>query len=130
MLVKITKKQADYVHYGDGNYRCDGCKLWHPAKLCFLFDFRDVVQPWGSCDFHREGVASKDNVPHNIMSPKTAGYVENPFKTGYGCRRCEEFDRKEYKCKKVNENGEPDPGVIDPMGCCDEWEVDPVFGAI
>jgi len=129
---KLSKSdlKVDYVHHGDGNYRCDSCKLWNPNKLCLLFSIADRVQPWGGCNFHTEGTPSTNNYPLAVISPKAAGYVETPFKNGYGCRRCEYFDRGDWKCEKVSENGLPDNGVIHPMGCCNKWEVDKVFGAI
>jgi hypothetical protein len=126
VLVKISKKEAVYVHAGDGNYHCAQCKEWNPAKLCRLFSITDVVRDIGGCIYWAEGQPSNQNVPQKLVTPAAAKYEEN--KAGFGCKRCEYFLREGWACKEVSNSGQPDNGFIHPEGCCNLWDKDELFG--
>ena len=132
-MAKITKKEAEYVHVDGANYKCDECRDFNPIGLCRLFTTGDRVRWFGSCNKWAAGTPSTQNVPQDIIGIKEAGYVENPARVGYSCKRCHEFDRESYTCEKVTEVGgigDPDPGFISPGACCDEWKFDKVFSIL
>lgn len=129
--VKLSKKAADYIDSGDGKYFCQSCvEANRDVTRCREMSAQDVISRIGSCIKWKEGAPAFDPQQRNYEghSKREVKYEENV--AGFGCKRCKHFDREEYKCEEVTENGSPDPGVIMPSGCCNEWHKDPVFGII
>lgn len=130
-MVKLSKRAADYIHAGDGKYFCSECvEANNEVTLCREMRPEDRISRTGSCIKWKEGHPIFNPRERNFEghSPREVKYEENS--AGFGCRRCQHFDRAEYKCKEVTEQGSPDPGMIMPGGCCNEWKKDPVFGVI
>lgn len=131
MLVKLSKKAADYIDAGDGRYFCKDCvEASDDVTLCREMRAQDKISVNGSCIKWKEGTPAFDPTERNFEghTPKELKYEENP--AGFGCKRCVHLDREAYKCEEVNESGPPDPGVIMPRGCCNEWKRSPIFGGI
>lgn len=129
-MLKTSKQQAEYIHVDGANYKCDECRDFNPIGLCRLFSASDTVRWFGSCNKWASGTPSTHNIPQNITTPREAGYIENPAKVGYSCKRCHEFDREKYLCEEVSEAEEPDAGLISPAACCDRWKFDKVFSIL
>lgn len=129
-MAKITKEQAEYIHVEGTNYKCDECRDFNPIGLCRLFSASDTIKWFGSCNKWASGTPSAHNIPQNITTPKEAGYLENPSKKGYSCKRCGEFKQEKWLCEKVSERGQPDNGIISRDGCCDCWQFHPVFSIL
>lgn len=129
--MKLSKKAADYIDAGDGRYFCADCvEANSDVSLCREMRSQDRISRLGSCIKWKEGRPAFEVTGRNFEghTPGELKYEENP--AGFGCKRCRHFDRGEYKCEEVTEKGNPDPGVIMPQGCCNEWRKDPVFGVI
>lgn len=84
----------------------------------------DVINPWGTCNHWGYGQPGTWGVqPRGTWTKEDGGYVENPFRTGYGCHQCRYFDGPMQDCKKVNKDSAGvDPGRIAAGGCCDVWD--------
>jgi hypothetical protein len=130
-MPKSTKKAVDYIDAGDGRYFCEACvEANGDVTLCREFRAQDIISRIGSCIKWKEGRPAFDPSQRNFEghTPGEMKYEENP--AGFGCRRCDNFDRREFKCEVVDEKGGPDFGVIMPSGCCNDWQKSPIFGII
>jgi len=129
--MKLSKKAADYIHAGDGSYFCAQCVEANAAvTLCREMRPQDRISAIGSCIKWKEGAPAFNPEQRNFdgHSPTELRYEEN--KAGFGCKRCNHFNREDYCCEEVSEKGPPDQGVIMPGACCNEWRKDPIFGII
>jgi hypothetical protein len=127
MRGKIAKQTASYVfmHGGRTEYECRDCSQFIPEKdRCIQHGPQDVIRAHGSCDYFLYGKPQPGAVANGPLTPKSSGYIENPAKVGFSCKRCEYFDLP-ADCRKVDKNSPgPTPGLIHPNGCCNAWEAD------
>lgn len=125
-LVKITKAQAGYVYSPFSHYFCSECALLsHDGKCTNYTTADELVASTGGCNDWRDLARGRQEGQHDRTRAQT-GYMENGV--GFSCKRCEEFIGRAERCKKVDEAGDPAWGRIDPNGCCNFWERDPVDG--
>lgn len=128
----ISKKASVYIHAGDGNYHCKDCKEADKnVVVCRWMRATDKISSIGGCTKWKEGAPKFDPKKDSFLgcSPEELKYEEN--KVGFGCRRCTHFKRKVWACGTVDKDSPgPDPGVIHPMACCDDWDKDKTFGEV
>ena len=130
-MEKLSKKQADYVHNDPkGTYFCRDCA--HADKevaLCGEMRAQDKIKPIGSCIKWSPGPPQftpfRGFDGHTLTELK---YEERP--NGFSCKRCHHFERLNYLCEKVDEDGKPDAGMIMPDGCCNEWKFSRLFSIL
>jgi hypothetical protein len=122
---KIEKQAALYVFRPEGNVTCGMCIFRKDKTKCAILN--DKIELYGSCGFYIHGDVDDDNPKMPWIGTVTkleAGYVEN--KTGFQCKRCEEWVAIGRSCKKVDKYSAGDtPGEIHPNACCNIWEPDP-----
>lgn len=121
----IPKEVVLYIHRDNTNITCGQC-VFVKGNKCKLFGIGTTISASaGTCGFFIKG-EENDAVPFiGTITKVEAGYMEN--KTGFQCKRCEEFLIPERACKKVDKNSKgDDPGQIHPDACCNRWEADKV----
>jgi hypothetical protein len=122
MSDKLSKALVLYVFAPSRNsYQCKNCAYYFEGN-CSQYKKQDAeVKEYGSCNLwgSNEGGAG---VGTSDRTKADTGYMEN--KPGFGCRRCAEFVGDTKRCKKVDEEGGPNPGFISPVACCSRWEPD------
>lgn len=126
-MEKLSKALALYVFNPPSNYTCSECAYGSGGHCSQFLTSDDVIKPYGSCnlwDWDKGGYL-KINGPHSRTKEAT-GYMEN--KAGFSCARCEEFLADTKACKKVESEGVPANGKIEPTGCCSRWEKSPMYG--
>lgn len=121
-----SKQSVLYVFRPEGNVTCGMCIFRKDFTKCAILN--DVVASYGSCGFYVHGDVddANPNMPWiGTVTKLEAGYMEN--KTGFQCKRCEEFDIENRACEKVDKNSPGDtPGEIHPNACCNMWEADKI----
>ena len=121
----IDKEAVLYIHRENTNITCGQC-VFVKGNKCKIFGISTAIsRDSGSCGFFIKG-EENDAIPFiGTITKVEAGYLEN--KTGFQCKRCEEFLIEERACKKVDKNSKgDDPGMIHPNACCNRWEADKV----
>ena len=123
---KVSKEAVLYVFRPEGNVTCGMCVFRKDFTKCAILN--DAVASYGSCGFYIHGDVNDANpkMPWiGTVTKEEAGYIEN--KTGFQCKRCEEWIPNTRDCKKVDKLSAGDtPGEIHPNGCCNAWEADKV----
>jgi hypothetical protein len=122
----IDKEAVLYIYRKGTNITCGQCVFVENGKCKIFVKSDDTISPSaGSCGFFIHGNSNPDIPVIGSITKVEAGYMEN--KTGFQCKRCEEFLIEERACKKVNKDSKGDtPRMIHPDACCNRWEADKI----
>lgn len=118
---KIPKAVAGYIYRPETDYTCDVC-LYYKEKKCALYGPTVDIKPYGGCNLWIHAEPGKFGIPWiGLVTRLETGYMEN--KSGFSCKRCEEFIPGKNACEKINRFSPGDtPGTVEPNACCNRWE--------
>lgn len=124
---KISKQAVLYILKPNTQYECADCHAFIPDSMRCNFhnESEGSFLPMDSCGFWVPGEPKpKGTIPAGGLTKLESGFVRTNF--GVSCKRCEEFDRINFDCEKVDKDSPGDtPGMIHPDACCNAWEPDP-----
>ena len=121
---QAPKQGVLYMHLPGTDYECHDCNMWIPGKdRCTVHGEDDVTLATGSCGFFIKGKPMGGS-PHGAVTFMQSGYVENPYGTGFSCKRCTFWESQKLGCTVVEPNSPgDDPGIIHGDACCNAWVI-------
>lgn len=123
----IEKQAALYIFRPEVKIVCSECVFAKQGRCAVFGPDETISLETGTCGLYIHGHNKKaDPVPWmGYVTKEEAGYMEN--KTGFQCKRCEEYIPETRGCKKIDRNSKGDtPGQIHPNACCNLWEPSPI----
>lgn len=125
----IEKQAALYIYRPEVRIVCSEC-VFVKGDKCTLFGLEVAIsRNTGTCGFYIHGHENPEQPWVSNVTKEEAGYMEN--KTGFQCKRCEEFLPGQQGCKKVDKNSVGDtPGIIAANACCNSWQIDDIRGKL
>ncbi len=121
----IPKEAVLYIYRPEVRIVCSECSFVKGDKCTLFGPDVTISRETGTCGFYIHGHENPDQPWVSNVTKIEAGYMEN--KTGFQCKRCEEWNMSNQSCKKVDKNSKGDtPGIIAANACCNRWEADPV----
>lgn len=122
---KISKEAVLYIYRPEVKIVCKECSFVKGSKCALFGSSVTISRETGTCGFYIHGHENPAQPWVSNVTKEEAGYAEN--KTGFQCKRCEEWLPEELGCKKVDRYSTGDtPGIIAANACCNRWEPDKV----
>ena len=124
--VGADKQAVLYLYTLGPDSECRDCMMWIPDhERCTVHGEGDAIRGVGSCGFFINGKPAKGEEPMGLITVRQSGYVENPYGTGFSCKRCTFWEDQKLGCRIVNPNSPGDtPGIIHGDACCNAWVID------
>lgn len=127
-MSKDSKSTVGYIHKSGTEYGCGDCILYlDKPKQCMLMGTENILVNDGCNDWAKGTPSLLGKSPLFIFSKNEVGWARSDY--GFSCKRCEHFNVDNWDCEEVDKDSPgPDPHLIHPDACCNEWSPDPVRG--